>query len=117
MPSASNSLVLAQIHKMGFYKEIANVHLHDLYRDVYSDHDIGLVMVKTKFEWSASVKPACLPATDYEEDFPNRFIVSVKKNERFTRSMVMPGSVKGRLQFSFRWVLILKRSADNWLGL
>lgn len=45
----------------------------------YKSNDIALIFLESPFEWSNTVKPACLPSGDYDRAFPERLMVSVRE--------------------------------------
>ena len=71
------NLLLFQMNRMGLFKTIRNVSIHEFYNGHTGDYyDIALIELTSKFQWSFSVKPVCLPSTDYKGNFPNPLMVS-----------------------------------------
>lgn len=52
---------LVKMHKLGAYKEIQNVMWPYNYSFKLKLHDVALLELKSKFQWTSTVKPACLP--------------------------------------------------------
>ena len=68
---------LRQMHKLKLLKEIQQIFRHPQFTGDPGDfNDLALIQVKDKFQWSASVKPGCLPATHYDNELPGSLTVS-----------------------------------------
>lgn len=61
------------------YIEVQYVWKHPLFKRTGLPHDIAVVELKSKLEWSVTTRPACLPTADLVHEYEGPLMVSVQK--------------------------------------
>lgn len=64
------SSYFVQMQDLNNWRDIDSVEMHPNYT-LDSINDIALVRVTVRFDWSFTVKPACLPSSPRTRDFPS----------------------------------------------
>lgn len=65
------------MYKLSRFKEIESVMMPTNGSKEYQS-DIALIELKSPFKWSDSVKPACLPTTEFVSKYEGLLMVSLR---------------------------------------